>query len=144
MKADMFQVELHIEMLEEGNYHTILYGTLGGIRLRMVLDTGASHSCIDAEIARTFFPDLVVSDNEGVNAGIGGNDFSVQIADFPDFTLGDYRQPMLTNLAVVDMSHINVAYRTLKKNPIQMILGNDFLIEHHAVIHYGENRLYFQ
>ena len=140
----MYQVELHIEMLEEGTYHTILYGTLGGIRMRIVLDTGASHSCIDAEIAHTLFPESEIADSEGVNAGIGGSDFNVEIADFPDFTLGNYRQAKLTKLAIVDMSHINTAYKALEKSPIQMILGNDFLIEHHAVIHYGENRLYFQ
>ncbi|MBR6334426.1 MAG: retropepsin-like domain-containing protein [Bacteroidales bacterium] len=140
----MHQIKLHIEMLEEGNFHTMVEGSLDGVPMRMVLDTGASHSCIDAEIAKTFFPELAVEDNEGVNAGIGGSDFSVQIADFHNFEMGTYHLERLSHLAIVDMSHINTAYRLLKKKPIQMILGNDFLIEHKAIIHYGENMLYFE
>lgn len=140
----MYQLDLHIEMLEEGNYHTMVTGTLDSLQLRIVLDTGASHSCIDKEIAQTFFPELSIVAAEGVNAGIGGSDFEVQVADFPNFNLGAFHLPMLTGLAIVDMSHINLAYRQLKRKPVQMILGNDFLIEHKAVIHYGENKLYFE
>ena len=139
----MYQINLHIELLEEGNFHTIVIGSLNSLRMRMVLDTGASHSCIDAEIARTFFPELSISDMEGVNAGIGGNDFTVQMADFPNFFLGDFHLPLFKNLPIVDLTHINYAYRLLERDPIQMILGNDFLIEHQAIINYQENLLYF-
>ena len=139
----MYQINLHIELLEEGNFHTIVIGSLNSLRMRMVLDTGASHSCIDAEIARTFFPELSISDTEGVNAGIGGNDFTVQMADFPNFFLGDFHLPLFKNLPIVDLTHINYAYRLLERDPIQMILGNDFLIEHQAIINYQENLLYF-
>ena len=139
----MYQIHLNIEMLEEGNFHTIVIGSLDGLRMRMVLDTGASHSCIDSEIARTFFPELSISDTEGVNAGIGGNDFTVQMADFPNFRIGDFNLPLFQNLPIVDMTHINHAYRLLKKEPVQMILGNDFLIEHKAILDYKDNILYF-
>ncbi|MCR4964040.1 MAG: aspartyl protease family protein [Bacteroidales bacterium] len=140
--GDMYQIPLEIEMLEEGNFHTILHGSLDGVNMRIVLDTGASHSCIDSEIALTFFPDLALEDTEGVNAGIGGNNFEVRVGDFSNFFLGDFKQPLLEKLAIVDMSHINVAYKMLKKEPIQMILGNDFLIEHKAIINY-ENKILF-
>ncbi|MBO4488309.1 MAG: retropepsin-like domain-containing protein [Bacteroidales bacterium] len=139
----MYQIDLHIEMLEEGNFHTMVIGSLDGLRMRMVLDTGASHSCIDAEIAKTFFPDLSISDADGVNAGIGGNDFTVQMADFPNFQLGEFKLSILRHLPIVDMTHINYAYRMLEKEPVQMILGNDFLIEHKAIINYKDNKLYF-
>jgi len=140
----MYQIPLEIEMLEEGNFHTILHGSLDGVNMRIVLDTGASHSCIDSEIALACFPDLALEETEGVNAGIGGNDFQVQVGDFHHFCLGDYEQLTLEKLAILDMTHINVAYKMLKKEPIQMILGNDFLIEHKAIINYENKILYLQ
>mgnify|MGYP002625260780 CR=1 FL=1 len=37
----MYKVSLKILELEKGDYHTLLKGSVGGCRLRIVLDTGA-------------------------------------------------------------------------------------------------------
>ena len=81
--------------------------------------------------------------NEGVNAGIGGSNFEVLVADLPDFKLGRFHKKLLENVAVIDFTHINTAYQTLKQKPVQMILGNDFCVNHLAVIDYGLKTLMF-
>lgn len=140
----MYKSSLKIVELEKGDYHTLLNGSVAGVKIRIVLDTGASHSCVDKQFVNQILPELQMETNEGVNAGIGGSDFEVLVADLPDFKLGRYRMRRLENIAVIDFMHINTAYQTLKQKPVQMILGNDFCVNHKAVIDYENNRLCFQ
>lgn len=140
----MYKSSLKIVELEKGDYHTLLNGSVAGVKIRIVLDTGASHSCVDKQFVNQILPELQMETNEGVNAGIGDSDFEVLVADLPDFKLGRYHMRRLENIAVIDFMHINTAYQTLKQKPVQMILGNDFCVNHKAVIDYENNRLCFQ
>ena len=74
----MYKSSLRILQLEKGDYHTLLSGSVGGHKMRIVLDTGASHSCIDKQFVSQIFPNLMLEPNEGVNAGIGGMGFEVK------------------------------------------------------------------
>lgn len=129
--------------LEKGDYHTLINGSVAGVRARIVLDTGASHSCMDASFAREIFPELQATEHEGVTAGIGGDDFQVRVADIPDFRIGRYKRPLFKDMALLDFAYINMAYVRLNKKPVQMILGNDFFVQNHAVINYEDGCLYF-
>ena len=140
----MYKSSLKILELESGDYHTLLNGSVAGIKIRIVLDTGASHSCIDKSFVNQLFPNSELEKNEGVNAGIGGTDFEVLVTDLPDFKIGHYHQQIMQNIAVIDFSHINTAYETLHFKPVQMILGNDFCVTHKAIIDYENNRLCFR
>lgn len=140
----MYKSSLRILQLEKGDYHTLLKGSVAGERIRIVLDTGASHSCIDKQFASRLFPDREMEKNDGVNAGIGGAGFEVLVTDLPDFKIGHFHQKVLRNVAVIDFSHINAAYRALRLKPVQMILGNDFCVVHKAIIDYSQNKLFFQ
>lgn len=138
-----YKSSLKIVELEKGDYHTLLNGSVAGVKIRIVLDTGASHSCVDKQFVNQILPELQMETNEGVNAGIGGSGFEVLVADLPDFKLGRFRKELLENVAVIDFTHINMAYQTLKQKPVQMILGNDFCVNHKAVIDYGTNKFFF-
>ena len=140
----MYKTPLKILQLEKGDYHTLLHGSVGGHRVRIVLDTGASHSCIDKLFVNEVFPEMILEKNEGVNAGIASTGFEVLVADLPDVRIGRYRQKLFPKTAVIDFSHINGAYRMLHRKPIQMILGNDFCVNHKAVIDYDRKLFVFQ
>ena len=140
----MYKSLLKIVELEKGDFHTLLNGSVAGVKIRIVLDTGASHSCVDQQFVNQILPDLQMEANEGVNAGIGGSNFEVLVANLPNFKLGRYHKNLLENIAVIDFTHINTAYQTLKQKPVQMILGNDFCVMHKAVIDYEKNELLFQ
>ena len=140
----MYKTPIKILQLEKGDYHTLLNGSLAGVKIRIVLDTGASHSCVDKQFVNLTLPNLVMENNEGVNAGIGGTGFEVLVADLPDFKLGRFRQSILENIAIIDFTHINTAYQSLKQKPVQMILGNDFCVTHKAVIDYENNSFCFR
>lgn len=138
-----YSVKLHVLQLEEGDYHTLISGSIAGHSARIVLDTGASHSCLDLDFAKLILPELQTEEHEGVTAGIGGDDFDVLVADVPNLRIGRYRMPLFQNMALLDFSYINMAYVRLNKKPVQMILGNDFFVRNHAVINYEEGFLHF-
>ena len=140
----MYKTPLKILQLEKGDYHTLLNGSVARKKIRIILDTGASHSCIDKSFVSQLFPNREMEKNEGVNAGIGGVDFEVLVTDLPDFKIGHYYQKIMQNVAVIDFAHINTAYEALHLKPVQMILGNDFCVNHKALIDYEKNRLFFQ
>lgn len=139
-----YKTPLRILQLEAGDYHTLLNGSVAGKKIRIVLDTGASHSCIDKHFVNQLFPDKEMEKNDGVNAGIGGSDFEVLVTDFPDFKIGHYHQKVMQNVAVIDFTHINMAYKALHLKPVQMILGNDFCVNHQAIIDYEQKLFTFQ
>ena len=103
----MYKTPLKILQLEKGDYHTLLNGSVAGEKIRIVLDTGASHSCVDKSFVNKLFPDKEMEKNEGVNAGIGGTGFEVMVTDLPDFKIGHYHQKLMQNVAVIDFAHIN-------------------------------------
>ncbi len=140
----MYKAKLHIEELESGDFHSLVVGSVCGQKIRMVLDTGASHSCMDTAFAKELLPDLATAEHDGVTAGIGGNDFEVRVAQIPELKLGRFKMDYFENMALIDFTYINQAYRRLRKKPIQMILGNDFFVLHKAVIDYRTNTLFFE
>lgn len=139
----MYKTKLQIVELEMGDYHTLVKGRIAGQQVRIVLDTGASHSCVDMQYAREILPELQTQVHDGVTAGIGGDDFEVRVADIPDFKLGRFHLPSYNGIALLDFTYINVAYQKLGEKPIQMILGNDFFVQHKATIDYESNELRF-
>ena len=140
----MYKTPIKILQLEKGDYHTLLHGSVDGHRVRIVLDTGASHSCVDKLFVNQYFPEMNMEKNEGVNAGIASTGFEVLVADLPDVRIGRFHLKIFPNTAVIDFSHINGAYRMLHRKPIQMILGNDFCVRHNAVIDYDRRLFLFQ
>ncbi len=140
----MYKTPIKILQLEKGDYHTLLHGSVDGHRVRIVLDTGASHSCVDKLFVNQYFPEMNMEKNEGVNAGIASTGFEVLVADLPDVRIGRFHLKTFPNTAVIDFSHINGAYRMLHRKPIQMILGNDFCVRPNAVIDYDRRLFLFQ
>lgn len=140
----MYKTKIHIEELEAGDYHSIVLGSVAGQKIRIVIDTGASHSCMDTTFAKQLIPNLYSEEHDGVTAGIGGDNFEVRIAHIPNFKLGRLTLQNFENMALIDFTYINQAYQRLHKKPIQMILGNDFLVLHKALLDYKAKLLFFE
>ncbi len=140
----MFKSKINIVELESEGFHALVRGTVQGHPVRIVLDTGASRSCMDAAFAKSILPDLNSEQHDGVTAGIGGDDFEVRVAHIPNFRLGRFKLNLYENMALIDLGHINQAYQALHKEPIQIILGNDFFVQHKAVLDYKTKFLFFE
>jgi len=133
--AKTYHIPLFLIELEPDNYHLICRGKINGELVRLIIDTGASHSCFDKETIIHIQQDSELSENEGLNVGIGSSDFSSQITSLRQFKIGRFE---ITDYQVVllDLTTVNQAYEKLKKPTVQGIIGSDFLRKHKAVIDY--------
>ncbi len=140
----VYKTNVKLMQLEKGNYHALIRGKACGQPIRIVLDTGASRSCLDKAFLEQAMPAVQPQRHDGITDGIGGDDFSVFTADVPGFRIGRFSLPCYENVALVDFTYINEAYRRLRRKPVQMILGSDFLVRHHAVIDFRLNLFSFE
>jgi len=137
----LYKIKFDIVELEREDYHLLAKGKIAGQSVRMVLDTGASRSCVDINFVQNILPDLAMENNEGISAGIGGDDFVTKVADIPDVKIGRLHLNTFSDVALIDLNVINIAYQKLKKKPVQMILGSDFFVKYNAIIDYAAHTL---
>lgn len=140
----LYKIKFDIVELEQEDYHLLAKGTIAGQSVRIVLDTGASRSCLDINFIQNILPELTMENNEGISAGIGGDNFVTKVADIPDFKVGRFHLDIFPEVALIDLNVINMAYRKLKMKPVQMILGSDFFVKYQAVLDYSKKILTIQ
>ena len=129
--------------LDPEGFHIVIKAKLHGTPLRMIIDTGANHSCFDRSFLESVMQD---SDNDWiigadeVNIGIGGEDFESAIAEVETFKIGRTSFPKMT-VRLLDLAQINAAYEQVGFPPVQGVLGGDFLHKYKAVIDYQNTEL---
>lgn len=131
-----FHIPLHIIELEPNNYHLVCHGKVNGHPIKLIIDTGASHSCFDTAFISSIQQDTEMTANDGLNVSIGSNDFQSHITTIRKLKLNRF-EIIDYQVILLDLTHINQAYRTLKLPTIQGIIGSDFLFSHQAVISYS-------
>ncbi|HPE87281.1 MAG: hypothetical protein EOL88_15195 [Bacteroidia bacterium] len=130
-------IPIELVTLENG-YHLMLTARVNGAPVRMLIDTGASLTCFDAERILEL-PDIdpdAIFETEEQGTGLGTNSMQSAFTELETFEVGallleDY--PVI----IIDMQHVNESYIKLGVEPIDGVLGSDFLLRHKAVIDYG-------
>ena len=130
-----FHIPLSIVELEPDNYHLICRGRVNGQPLRLIIDTGASHSCFDTQFITSIQQDAEMTENDGLSVSIGSDDFASHITTLKQFKLGQFE---LNDYQVVllDLIHVYQAFLTLQLPTIQGFIGSDFLRRYGAIIDY--------
>lgn len=125
--------------LSDGGVHLIILAFVDDKTIRMVLDTGASHSVLDFSWAEQNLPDNEIIAVEDPAYGIGSS-VEVHKAEVSSFKIGDLN---LNNrlFALIDFNAINSVYDREGLEEVQGILGGDVLSEFEAVIDYGKYEL---
>ena len=121
--------------------HLIINSHVNGIAAKLIIDTGASNSCIDSNKIEAFkieienYDEQASSATEKIKKMYISEENSIDIAGFSIENL---------KLFVFDMGHIN---ETLKENePIKVhgIIGNDIMSKHEAIISFSEKKIYLK
>ena len=122
--------------LSDGGVHLILSAFVDNKPIRMVLDTGASHSVLDVSWAKEHLPEHEIKQVEDPAYGIGSS-VEVHRAVVSSFKIGRLN---LKNrmVALIDFNPINSVYDREGLEEVQGILGGDILAEFHGVIDYGK------
>ena len=115
--------------------------SLNGKKARFILDTGASNSCLDLNLAKEF--DLEVEDSETLAAGAGANGLETKISHGNVLKIGKWNYKNFS-LVLLDLTHVNTALIEHNAKPVQGIIGADILENGKAIIDYKKKRLYLK
>ncbi len=135
-----YNIKLQHIPLEADGCHLLLEAKIGQEKLRLVVDTGASKTALDATWLREILPGLAFEKQEQASAGLGTTTMESALAVLPELKLGKLKIRHLA-VAVLDLSHIRESYRLLGLGDIHGVLGGDVLLGYQASISYPKNRL---
>lgn len=108
-------------------------------KLNALIDTGATTSCICIELAR--FLKLNLIHNEEMAMGINENTMIRFDVNIPEINFNNKFSFENIGCAALNFEYINKALIEKEIQPIQFILGADFLIKNNAIIDYPERKL---
>jgi predicted aspartyl protease len=130
-------IPLQIIDLHDDGFHPLLEITLFGKAFIMVLDTGASKTAFDrtALFEANETTDILASDR--LSTGLGTNSMESFTAIISGMFIGDLRIADF-EVAVLDLSTINLAYNQMGHPQVLGVLGGDILMKYKAVIDYGK------
>lgn len=135
-------IKFNIIQLEKGSYHITTKAKIGETPVNLVIDTGASHSCFDLNFIRSLDHkiDIDPAGNNELNVGLGEVGFESKITYLKNFSIGKLKVPDYM-VALLDLTHVNAAYKHIRKPEVQGLLGCDFLIRFMAVIDYMKGEI---
>jgi predicted aspartyl protease len=114
---------------------------LDGVPVRLLLDTGASHTVLDREsVARR---GLATAASERRGGGVGGADQALATATVDRLSLGPAVFAGVSAYAM-DLGHVSAALAERGGAPIDGAVGGDLLRPAEAVIDYARSTLYLK
>lgn len=126
--------------LDPEGFHIVTKGRLHGTPIRLLIDTGANHSCFDRNFIESLQIPINDTDKDDVNIGIGGSEFQSDILQISDLKIGRIRVPSAP-FRLLDLQPICAAYEKVGFKAVHGIIGGDLLHRFSAVIDYGNKVL---
>lgn len=136
-------VPLQIIDLDRDGFHFLVDISLFGKAFKVVLDTGASKTAFDKAILLAANETAALSESEKLSTGLGTNTMVSFTAIIHDMHIGSLQIPQF-EVAVLDLSTINIAYGQLGHPQVLGVLGSDILMKYKAVIDYGKQVIIFK
>ncbi|NVM61978.1 hypothetical protein FHW88_000254 [Mucilaginibacter sp. SG538B] len=140
MPAMIISVPLRIIDLHDDGFHPLVEVMLFEKTFIMVLDTGASKTAFDQTVLSEANETMNILASDKLSTGLGTNTMESFTATVSDLHIGDL--PIAEfEVAVLDLSTINVAYGQMGHPQVLGVLGGDILMKYKAVIDYGKQVL---
>jgi len=134
-------VPLQIIDLQDG-FHPLLHIKVFGKKFTVVLDTGASKTAFDKTLLQKANKKGQINESEILSTGLGTNSMASFTATMHDMRIGRLKVPEF-EVAVLDLSTINIAYEQLGHPKVLGVVGGDILVKYKAVIDYGKQVIKF-
>jgi predicted aspartyl protease len=134
------EIPLEIRELQEDSYHVFLKAKINGKVMRMLLDTGASKTVVDKTFVETKLKTSKVKDSNNPTSSLHATVSTSSIMTAKSIEIGTVKIENYV-VAVLDLTHVNQTYDSVKCKPIQGILGSDILVDKNAVIDYSKKTM---
>lgn len=138
----MIEVDLEILNLNDDGFHPLVEVVLFNRKFKAVIDTGASRTVLDKNTVETYVDKNTLLISDKLSTGLGTNSMESHTLIIENFIIGDLRISQL-EIAVLDLSMINIAYETLSVTPVIGVIGGDILMKYNAVINYPARKINF-
>ncbi len=133
-------IPLQIIDLQEDGFHPLVNISVFGKPFVVVLDTGASKTAFDETMLLQAYEQAVVTKSDKLSTGLGTTTMVSSTAIISDLYIGSLLIDEF-EVAVLDLSTINMAYRQLGHPEVLGVLGGDILMKYKAMINYGKQVL---
>ena len=133
-------IPLQIIDLHDDGFHPLLDVFVLGEQFKLVLDTGASKTAFDQSTLMQANQYVLLQPSDRLSTGLGTNTMASFTAKITDLYLSIFLVPEF-EVAVLDLSAINIAYAQLNHPLVLGVLGSDILMKYKAVIDYGKQLL---
>ncbi|MBL4604355.1 MAG: clan AA aspartic protease [Flavobacteriaceae bacterium] len=130
-----------IKLKKINTNHFELKAILNGVKGRFILDTGASNSCVDINLAVKFKLDVKDSETKAAGAGAIGMETKISIKNEIEINKWKYFK---TPIVLLNLTHVNTALIEHKAEAIDGIIGADILEKGKAIIDYNRKCLYLK
>ena len=138
----MTEVPLEILNLHDDGFHPLVEVVAFNKHFKAVVDTGASRTVMDKTTVEEHVDkaDLLLSDR--LSTGLGTDSMESHTLIIPEFAIKELIIPNF-EVAVLDLSMINIAYQKMDIMPIIGVIGGDLLMKYGAVIDYVNKKVTF-
>lgn len=140
MAKSQISVPLTIIDLHGDGFHPLLDVVLFGQTFKLVLDTGASRTAFDRDLLLRANEQAAIIASERLSTGLGTNSMLSATALLENIWIGNLLIPEL-EVAVLDLSTINIAYAEMGHPEVLGVLGSDVLMKYNAVVDFGKKVL---
>lgn len=132
-------IPVEIIPIDEDGYHLVIVAKMNGKKAKLLIDTGASRSVFDLNRINRFSEGELTT-TEALSTGLGTNTMQSHTITLESLELGDLRLVDF-EAVLLDLSHVNGSYLSMKLSAIDGVLGSDVLMKHKAVIDYKKKML---
>lgn len=132
-------IPIRILKLDDG-FHLLVNIRVNGKPARLLIDTGASQSVFDKDRIINFLKKEKFEKHDKLSTGLGTSNMKSHLVVIEKIEIGKIIIRKYKTV-VIDLSHVNVAYKQMKQKPIDGVLGSDILKKYKAVVDYGRKTL---
>lgn len=131
---------IEVNAIQGDGYHAFVEIRIGRKKLRMLVDTGASRTVFDEDKISEIIPNENFETIEQLSAGLGTSSAPGKSTIIPNLRLGELKLRNYETV-ILDLSHVNVLYRSIGLPELVGVLGSDLLLKFHAIIDFGEKTM---
>lgn len=135
-----YSIEISIIELDNFSFHIITEAYINGLKVNLVIDTGASMSVFDSNFFKDHVSKSAEKQEKIMSAGITASKINAVRSYAENFKIGLLeinKFPMI----LIDMKRINTVYRKATGKEIHGLIGSDFLVSMKAVIDFDKQLL---
>jgi hypothetical protein len=135
-------IPFSIIQVDDNGFHIMIKGSINGLVVNALIDSGATRSVMDFNRVRHYFEKVSLNSFGRKFAGVGTEKLETHCLIIPELCFGQYLIKDY-EIVVINLEAINKTYAQFDLPRIDMVLGGDLLLKGGAIIDYCNKQLVF-